>query len=64
MAESLRETERDLFGVYSDEIQGALCIRLVEERLLDLFKEGKLGRLTCFGPLRVRLFVWLKRLPG
>ena len=51
MAESLRETERDLFGVYSDEIQGGLCIRLVEERLLYLFKEGKLfGTVhTCIG---------------
>ena len=51
MAESLRETERDLIGVYSDDLQGALCIRLVEERLLDLFKEGKLfGTVhTCIG---------------
>jgi 2-oxoisovalerate dehydrogenase E1 component len=51
MAELSYKMERDLLVDYAKEIQDALCIRLVEERLLDLFKEGKLfGTVhTCIG---------------
>ena len=33
------------------------------QRLIDVLDDDS-GRLTCFGPLRVRLFGWLKSLPG
>jgi len=49
--DQLRETEQNLFETYAGEIESALRIRLVEEALLDLFKEGKLfGTVhTCIG---------------
>ena len=51
MTELPDKTERDSLATYASEIETALSIRLVEERLLELFKEGKLfGTVhTCIG---------------